>query len=41
MISFNNKKQNLGHFDTLEEAVITYNVAAIKYHGEFAVLNNL
>lgn len=29
----------LGRFNSKEEAAIVYDVAAIKYHGEFAVLN--
>lgn len=33
------KRITIGYFSTPVEAAIAYDVAAIKYHGEFAVLN--
>ena len=33
------KKISLGRFDNPKDAAIAYNNAAIKYHGEFAMLN--
>lgn len=35
-IKSNDKRKNLGHFKTEIEAAIIYNIAARKYHGEFA-----
>jgi hypothetical protein len=32
---------HLGSFDNKEDAIKAYNTAAIKYHGEFAVLNEV
>lgn len=40
-IKHNNKSIYLGHHATEEEAAHVYNVAALKYHGEFAALNNI
>jgi hypothetical protein len=40
-ISFNNKMLYLGLFESAKEAAITYNEAAVKYHGEFANLNKI
>lgn len=38
-IMANNKTHWLGRFNTLEEASLAYNAAAIRLHGEFANLN--
>ena len=40
-ININGKRILLGFFDKIEDAARAYNVAAIKYHGEFAVLNKV
>ncbi len=40
-IKIRQKQINLGSFNTKEEAAIAYNQAAIKYHGEFALLNKI
>lgn len=37
----NNKRIFLGHFDNKEDAARAYNKAALKYHGEFAKLNEI
>lgn len=37
----NGNHHYLGRFKTQEDAAMAYNVAALKYHGEFAVLNDL
>lgn len=36
-----NQRKHLGSFTSAIEAAKTYNIAAIKYHGEFALLNNV
>lgn len=35
-IRYNNRRKNLGHFNTAEEASKAYMEAAVKFHGEFA-----
>ena len=40
-IYFNEKTKELGYFTDEKEAANAYNLAAIKYHGEFARLNDL
>lgn len=40
-ITVNGKKIHLGYFKNVIDAAKAYNEAAIKYHGEFASLNNL
>lgn len=40
-IRFETKKINLGYFTSIIEAAKAYNEAAIKYHGEFARLNQI
>jgi hypothetical protein len=40
-ITLNQKTINLGHYKTAIEAAKVYNDAAIKYHKEFAVLNEI
>lgn len=41
LITVNYKHIFLGLFDTKEDAARAYNITAIKYHGEFAVLNEI
>lgn len=38
-IRVNGKPVHLGYYSIIEDAARAYNTAAIKYHGEFAVLN--
>lgn len=40
-IKFNGKVKHLGHFKEEMEAAEAYNNAAILYHGEFAILNEI
>ena len=40
-IKSNNISYHLGSFNNIMDAAITYNEAAIKYHGEFAKLNKI
>lgn len=40
-IKINREKVYLGNFLTKEEAALAYNEGAIKYHGEFARLNEI
>lgn len=40
-IRYNNKYLSIGMFDTQDKAAIAYNIAALKYYGEFAKLNNV
>lgn len=39
--SINNKRKSIGTFDFLNDAINEYNIAAKKYNGEFAVLNEM
>jgi HNH endonuclease len=40
-IWFNNRKIGLGNYETEIEAARAYNAAALKYHGDFACLNEI
>lgn len=40
-IKVNGKTKDLGSFKTIEDAALAYNEAAIIYHGEFAILNQI
>lgn len=40
-IGVNYKKKEVGLFNSEVEAAVAYNQAALKYHGEFARLNNI
>lgn len=40
-IGMNNKSIHVGFFDDVIDAARAYNDAAVKYHGEFAKLNQL
>ena len=40
-INFNGKQYWLGSFDCQKEAAKAYNLAAVKYHGAFAKLNQI
>lgn len=41
MVSFNNRNIHVGVYKTPEEAARAYDIAAIKYHGEFALTNEM
>lgn len=40
-INIDGKRTNLGHYDTAEEAGLSYNNKAVELFGEFALLNNI
>ena len=39
MIKINRKQITIGRFNTPEEAALAYNIAALKFHGDFAYQN--
>jgi hypothetical protein len=41
MIRISGKRVHLGMFDDKRDAAIAYNRAAIKYHGDFACINDI
>jgi len=41
LLTVNYKRIFLGNFKTEKQAAIAYNIAAIKYHGDFASVNNI
>lgn len=40
-INYDRKRIHLGHFENKTDAAKAYNIAALKYHGEFVRLNNV
>ncbi len=40
-ITFEDCQKSLGHFGTALDAAVAYNAAALKFQGEFAVLNKI
>jgi hypothetical protein len=40
-ININKEHKNLGLFDSKEDAALAYNIAAERYHGEFAKFNEI
>lgn len=38
-IQIDGRKIHIGSYDTAEKAAVAYDEAALKYHGEFAVIN--
>jgi hypothetical protein len=41
LIRLNNKKIHIGNYIDIKDAAKAYNEAAIKFHGEFAKLNEI